>query len=144
MIGMDEMVRMKPQVLRYAVVVEVLSKGYVLGTYSSIAEAQVLAHKIVARVQVNEEIPVETLLNFFCPIESYTMHGDATSISQAIWLEYLYHCEVYVVPIDLAHGGISQFVKERENCNSIVSFSDHMERYRRAMEKFMPFGFLAN
>jgi hypothetical protein len=144
MIGMDQMVRMKPQVLRYAVVAEVSSKGYVLGTYSSIAEAQILAHKVVARVQINEEISVESLLNFFRPIESYTMNGGATSISQAIWLEYLYHCEVYVVPIDLANGGISQFVKERENCNSIVSFSDHMERYRRTMEKFMPFGFLAN
>jgi len=138
------MVRMNPQVLRYAVVVEVLRDGYVLGTYSSIAEAQVLAHKMVARVQINEEIPVQTLLRCFAPIESYTMNGEATSISQAVWFEYLHSCEVYVVPIDFANGGVSQFIRERENCSSIISFNDYFDRYKRAIDSFKPFGFLAN
>lgn len=144
MIEISKMVRMNPQVLKYAVVAESIRDGYVMGAYESIAEAQMLAYKIVARLQVNEEIPVETLLKYFNPIANYTIKGSFSSISKAIWFEYLYYCEVYVVPIDIANGGISQFVSERENCNSIVSFGDHLERYKRAIDRFEPFGFLAN
>jgi len=138
------MVRRKPQVIKYAVVVETIKDGFVIAAYHNLAEAQMLAHKIVARVQIAEDIPVLTLLRCFAPIESYTMNGETTSISQAVWFEYLYSCEVYVVPIDFANGGVSQFIKERENCSSIISFNDYFDRYKRAIDSFKPFGFLAN
>lgn len=138
------MVRRKPQVIKYAVVVETLKDGFVIAAYHNLAEAQMLAHNIVARVQIAEDIPVQTLLRCFDPIESYTMNGETTSISQAVWFEYLYSCEVYVVPIDFANGGVYQFIKERENCSSIISFNDYFDRYKRAIDSFKPFGFLAN
>jgi hypothetical protein len=144
MIEISSIVQRKPQVSGYVVVVEVIHNGYVMAVFESLAEAQMLAHKIVARVQVSEDIPVEDLLGHFGFMASYSMNGDSTPISHAVWYEYLYMCEVYVVPIDLGNGGISQFVRERENCIIILSFADHLNRYKRAIDWFKPFGFLAN